>query len=227
MKYYLVECLIIKDENEYLLEHLQRNYAAGIEHFYIYDNESSTPVVDWLQANAPEWLDKCSITPIPDTSNNRQLVAYNTFLNDHAADTTWCAFVDTDEMFVGNLVSLCQENEEQYAGIYFREFTHGDNGHLIKTEGTQFERFADHDVSLRWPTYKCLVQTNKVERQYPHKAEFKNKSSKVKIMGYHQSPTLHHFITRSWEEYQNKQKRGAASTKNKKYGTWLYKLLND
>ena len=39
----IAEVLLIKDENRYLLEHLAYNAAAGIDHFFIYDNMSRVP----------------------------------------------------------------------------------------------------------------------------------------------------------------------------------------
>ena len=48
----IAECLLIKNENRYLLEHLAYNAAAGVEHFFIYDNLSDTPVIEFLRENA-------------------------------------------------------------------------------------------------------------------------------------------------------------------------------
>lgn len=48
----IAEVLLIKDENHLLLEHLAYNAAAGIDHFFIYDNLSETPVAEFLRENA-------------------------------------------------------------------------------------------------------------------------------------------------------------------------------
>jgi hypothetical protein len=52
----IAEVLLIKGENRYLLEHLAYNAAAGVEHFFIYDNLSDTPVADFLRENARDCL---------------------------------------------------------------------------------------------------------------------------------------------------------------------------
>jgi hypothetical protein len=57
----IAEVLLIKDENRYLLEHLAYNAAAGVEHFFIYDNMSSTPVADFLRENARDFLNICTV----------------------------------------------------------------------------------------------------------------------------------------------------------------------
>lgn len=57
----IAEVLLIKDENRYLLEHLAYNAAAGIDHFFIYDNMSRVPVADFLRENAREFLNICTV----------------------------------------------------------------------------------------------------------------------------------------------------------------------
>ena len=52
----IAEVLLIKDENRYLLEHLAYNAAAGVQHFFIYDNMSRVPVADFLRENARDFL---------------------------------------------------------------------------------------------------------------------------------------------------------------------------
>lgn len=61
MRNKLAECLLIRDENHLLLEHLICNAIAGVERFYIYDNLSAVAVSDFLQANAPDLLPLCEI----------------------------------------------------------------------------------------------------------------------------------------------------------------------
>ena len=49
-------CLLIKDENKYLHEWIDWYNALGIEHYYIYDNDSHIPVKDTLLELYPENL---------------------------------------------------------------------------------------------------------------------------------------------------------------------------
>ena len=50
----IAECLLIKNENRYLHEHIINNVRAGIDFFYIYDNNSDEPVKQFLQKNVPK-----------------------------------------------------------------------------------------------------------------------------------------------------------------------------
>lgn len=43
MKYNISICLMIKNDHEYIQEWLNHHRSIGIEHFYIYDNESTPP----------------------------------------------------------------------------------------------------------------------------------------------------------------------------------------
>ena len=61
-KYYLSECLMIKNENQYLHEHIVSDMEAGIDHFYIFDDKSDIPVEKFLSDNHPELLQYCTIT---------------------------------------------------------------------------------------------------------------------------------------------------------------------
>ena len=87
-KYYLTECLIIKDENQYLIEHLTQNAKSGIEHFYIYDNYSKESVYDFLNHNAPEFLNKCTIN-LRATSRNFQEDSYQDYIDIFSKESIW------------------------------------------------------------------------------------------------------------------------------------------
>jgi hypothetical protein len=61
-KYYISACLLAKNENDYINEWLQWHINLGVEHFYIYDNESSTPLVNSINSN---YLPYCTIIDFP------------------------------------------------------------------------------------------------------------------------------------------------------------------
>ena len=48
-QYALALCCIVKDEDEYLQEWIKYHLKIGVQHFFIYDNESKTPVSDTLK----------------------------------------------------------------------------------------------------------------------------------------------------------------------------------
>ena len=94
MNYTLSIVLIAKDEESYLEEFIAYHYLLGVEHFYIYDNESKTPIREVLQ----NYADICTIIEYPGTA--AQYPAYTHFCKTFGSQTAWAAFIDTDEFIV-------------------------------------------------------------------------------------------------------------------------------
>jgi hypothetical protein len=92
MKYYLSLCCIIKDER-YLEEFIIYYRILGVEHFYIYDNESSPSISDRL--NKPFFNDICSIIHFP--GKHKQMPSYKHFISNYGHETEWAIICDGDE----------------------------------------------------------------------------------------------------------------------------------
>ena len=212
--YYLSECLIIKDENQYLIEHLTKSLQAGVEHIFIYDNESSTPVSEFLK-DYPDLSDKCTIEVYKTNGSNIcQLECYKHFTEDHRWDTKWCTFIDTDEMLEGSLVDLCKEYDN-YFSIRIHQITHGCNGQAYADYSkTLTERFQDHVT--QFPMVKMVVKMEYLDQQFPHHS-YLNKAAMeqdfrywMKDITWNEQCQLHHYFYKSFEEWLIKiVKRGS------------------
>jgi hypothetical protein len=233
--YYLSECLIIKNENQYLLEHLEKNYQGGIEFFYIYDNESEQPVEEYLKNNAPIWLDRCKIEIFPRTERI-QVDCYSKFLKDHRDDTVWCAFFDTDEIIEGDLKKFCKEHEN-YLSLDIYQIMHGSNGVIYADyTKTMTEQFKDHVLRQRH-MIKCVSQVKYIMQQINHHTfldldvvrnsnpeipkeywEKKFKAEDIKDI-----VQLHHYFQKSFEEWCIKLKRGRITSQKESSG-WSLEL---
>jgi hypothetical protein len=194
--------------------------AAGIEHFYIYDNESEESVEDYLTANAPEMLEKCTIElfSADDSVVPKTEAAFNKCANDYKTEMEWCAFIDTDEMFTGDLAAYVHEIDEQgFKMVRVFQLLHGSNGQVEDSEGTLFERFGTDESLREFNMSKSIVKIDFLKYQYTHYTTLKGyqKSRSVLIQD-QTSVCLHHFITKSLEEYIQKVKRGHA------YAGWSY-----
>ena len=209
--YYLSECLIIRDENQYLLEHLIKGVQAGIEHFYIYDNRSVEPVEEFLRKNGSEFLEACTIERYH-SDGQLQIKCYDHFLDQHRDDTKWCAFIDTDEMFEGDLLGLCEENED-YLTLRIQQILHGGNGKAYKPEGTLTDNYQSHILEHR-RMVKLVSQVKYVKQQHPHDMILNDLGNSVnmrkwyKYVEWNEKCQLHHYIYRSFEEWLQKIKRG-------------------
>lgn len=95
MKYYLSLCCIIKNER-YLEEFIVYHHIIGVEHFYIYDNNSYFPIRDRL--NHYYFKKICTIIDFP--GKVKQLEAYQDCISHHGNETEWLAIIDGDEYIV-------------------------------------------------------------------------------------------------------------------------------
>ena len=212
--YYLSECLIIKNENRYLPEHLRYGLQAGIEHFFIYDNLSEEPVIDYLKQYAPELLDVCTIERYDKVADapriNIQVDCYRIFCHNHGHETKWCTFTDVDELYTGSLRKACEEAEnEGYKSLCIKQTVYGANGRAYETDGGLFERFGDDPI--KYDMVKVCIQTEWIAIQLAHHTVFyTNDPMNVKrIASDNDIVRLHHFMFRSFEEYVKKKLRGS------------------
>ena len=102
-------CCIIKNER-YLEEFIIYHKVIGVEHFYIYDNESSPPIKERL--NQDFFKECCTIIDFP--GKIQQLNAYNNCLNTYGKDTNWLIIVDGDEYLLPKKHNNIQDFLKEY-----------------------------------------------------------------------------------------------------------------
>ena len=204
----VAEVLLIKDENRYLLEHLAYNAAAGVEHFFIYDNMSSTPVWEYLRKTAPDLMQICTIERYQGRGNT-QIDCYADYLQKWRGEVEWSLFCDTDEVSTGNIRDAVAEFGGDYNCLSFSPILHGCNGKVYDDGGGMFERFGNDvaDPAHHW--YKFVARTaDIVHIPNPHCNIMCGKRLKYLTAANYPQCTLHHFRYRSFEEFINKIKRG-------------------
>lgn len=213
----IAEVLLIKDENRYLLEHLTYNAAAGIDHFFIYDNMSRVPVADFLRENAHDFLNICTVARYQ--SADLQLNCYNDYVSGHR-DIDWTLFCDTDEILVGNIRDAVAEFGGDYNCLSFSPILHGCNGHLQRPMGGTMQELYGADILSRahhW--YKVCAKTAEITSQYIHNNAMINKRLIYLTTDKYPSCVLHHYRFRSFEDYLLKFQRGRANIEKK--GCWV------
>ena len=139
MKYYLSLCCIIRNER-YLEEFILYYRSIGVEHFYIYDNESSPQIKDRL--NSFYYNKICTIINYP--GSVVQMNAYKDCLNNYGRDTNWLIVCDGDEYILPKKhVSLRDFlNDYEYAqaiGINWVFF--GTSFHEYKQDGFLIDKY--------------------------------------------------------------------------------------
>lgn len=214
-KYYSSILLLIRDENEYIEEWINHFInTIGVDHIYIYDNESSIPVEEYLEAMENPYLDRITFVRWKSTEKTQE-DANNHFLLNYRDETRWVAPIDTDEFIQINdtsksLNEFLKENED-YASILCEWVHYNANGHEKKTKGGVLERFTKvADWYKVFPNGKRFIQTNRCNGFTRYNPELRAYCSDLDSQETNKEFfQLNHYITRSFEEWNNKMSRGS------------------
>lgn len=207
----IAECLLIRDENHLLLEHLAYNAAAGVEHFFIYDNMSRVPVVDFLRENARDFLNICTIERYQGCGS-LQLNCYADYLQKWRHEVEWSVFCDTDEIFEGNLKDTIKDFGDKYNCLSFSPILHGCNGHIYKPKGgTMHDLYYDDVLDRAHHWYKVCAKSADIVTQKIHNNIMTNRRMVYLTVDNCPQCVLHHYRFRSFEDYLIKFKRGRAN----------------
>lgn len=92
-------CAILKDEGEYIKEWIDyHKNIIGVEHFYLYDNDST----DGVQVILKPYIYEGIVTYTRISGKKRQHDAYNDALNRYQRKSKFIAFIDLDEFIFTN-----------------------------------------------------------------------------------------------------------------------------
>ena len=206
----IAECLLIRDENHLLLEHLVCNAIAGVDRFFIYDNMSRTPVWEFLRENAPDLMQVCTIERYQGRGD-LQLDCYADYLQKWRHEVEWTVFCDTDEIFEGNIKDAIKDFGGNYNCLSFAPILHGCNGHIYKPKGGTMQELYGGDILSRahhW--YKVCAATADIITQQIHNNVMMNRRMVYLTAANCPQCVLHHYRFRSFEDYLLKFKRGRA-----------------
>lgn len=232
-QYYASVCLLIKDENAYLEEWLKHYESIGIDHFYIYDNKSKTPVRDTIHAiDGGRFDSMCTVTPFTEYKKNMQYECYEHCLSHHGTESRWIGFFDTDE-FVDvdkNIHEFLGQFENDFC-VWFPWELYNANGHINKRDTTMKEAFPAPCPDPYGLWGKVFLQPHRTQFMYVHLGfgldeceQVVNVDHKDHLASYHdlyvesrkgslglyRHGRIRHYITRSFEEWTAKMKRGTS-----------------
>ena len=219
-------CLLAKDENDYINEWLEWHLNLGFERVFIYDNESTIPIIESISKDYINYCDIINWTT-NDYKKHMQVEAYADCLKKHKHDTKWLAFIDADEFI--RLITATNINDflkdyENYMGIYIEWLTYNANG-LIKKDVSipvreRFTQLTDYTL-IHNTRGKSIVQPSKVNGMTAHfPITSYNKSTmvdsdfnKVDLRQRYDCPldkiVIDHYYTKSYEEWCEKLSKGS------------------
>ena len=158
-KYHISICGIFKNEGQFLKEWIEYNNMIGIDHFYLYNNNSDDNYAEVLTP----YIEDGIVTLIEFPYNHAQMKAYQHFYETYRNETQWVSFLDIDEFFVpishNNLTGWIKSYEKYpVIQIYWKMFgteglmTHNPNQLVIEQYHVSWKTVYDCG--------KCLINTD-------------------------------------------------------------------
>ena len=158
-KYNVTLCAIFKDEAPYLNEWIKYHLIVGVEHFYLYNNNSSD---DFLSVLKP-YIKSGKVTLIDFPFDGAQNEAYKECIKKFKEEAKWIGFLDLDEFVVpvrdNNIYDFLKRfNNRPAVKIYWKVF--GTSGLLNRDISSP----VIDDFKIAWPKYdevgKCFYNTS-------------------------------------------------------------------
>lgn len=157
-KYNVSVCAIFKNEARYLREWVEFNHLVGVDHFYLYNNNSTD---NYLEVITP-YIESGLVTLVQWPHDQKQMEAYMDGIKRFSSETKWLGFIDIDEFIVPRSTNSIYELLRQFEDrgsvkVYWRLY--GSAGRIHRdTHGLVCE-----DFTVCWPKYcdigKCFYNT--------------------------------------------------------------------
>jgi hypothetical protein len=227
MKGYLSVCAIYKNEARYLAEWLEFHLLAGVEHFFLYDNNSTDDHRDVLAPYMRAGL--VTITDWP--AFPAQVDAYNHCLEANRHDWRWMAFIDLDEfLFSPRMVPVPEvlRHHERLPGVGALWVIFGTSGYKTPPPGLVLENYTWRRIWPRRPReWKSIVDPRRTERalgahmfRYTD-PEMRGPAPKFASL---EDLRLNHYIMKSEQELKMKLEQPQLVTGKKGRG-WRFEAL--
>jgi hypothetical protein len=136
----LAICAIFKDERPALPEWIAYHRVVGVDHFFLYDNESTDGGASILR-NSPL---RDYITVVPIAGRPAQQQAYKHFVDSEAHNWEWAAFIDLDEFIhpiEAESVKELLPRYGSYSGVLLHWLIFGPNGRDRRPNGLVIENY--------------------------------------------------------------------------------------
>lgn len=177
---YLCACAIFQDEAPYLKEWIEYHRLVGVEHFYLYNNNSKDNYAEVLRPYIRKNIVSLIHWPSPPTIDwtPYQVDAYNHCIAKVKNKTRWLAVIDIDEFIVPvtcDSLSALLKNYEGAGGLQiFWQFFGTSGVYEIPKNKTLIESLvmkAPKDDGINY-NFKTICQPAVVSKFWVHGAEY-------------------------------------------------------
>lgn len=228
-KYNVSICAIFKNESQYLKEWIEYHKIIGVNHFYLYNNNSTDNFKKVLDTYIEEGL----VDLIDWPKNQAQMECYHNCITRFKDESQWIGFIDIDEFInlikydnIYDFLKKFQKNRGSVL-IYWKIF--GSSGLIDRNR----KNLVCEDFTSCWPKHdsigKCFYNTNydfnvndKRNKILHHIlwTSYKgmrfppvNSFNKICINNIHKAKKtfdiqINHYFTKSYQEYLDKKSKG-------------------
>jgi hypothetical protein len=143
-----------------LREWIEFNHIVGVDHFFLYNNNSEDNYEEIIEP----YVKKGIVTLIQWPKNQAQMECYNDCIFKYSKLTQWLGFIDIDEFIVplkkNSIYEILQPFEKNRGAVklYWKMF--GTSGQLERNLDT----LVTEEFTVSWPKYysvgKCFYNTN-------------------------------------------------------------------
>lgn len=174
---------IIKDESPYVKEWLDYHILAGVNHFYIYDNDSSDNLREVLQP----YIDNGTVTYTAYPGEARQNEAYIEAFKAYRFFCRYMAFISTGEfIFPQNKKGISEVIDKNFkynpniGGLEINWMNYSSNNSIATTDGQMvLETFTRRALNYDKDTVKTISNPRKINYLFsPHYIVYFNGISK-------------------------------------------------
>ncbi|WP_420421963.1 glycosyltransferase family 92 protein [Simkania sp.] len=178
----LVVCTVFKNESEYLEEWLNHNLDLGVEHFFLFDDESSDDFLAVLEPYLADGL--ITLAPLsmdnpgnhPGCYSGYQLFKINEVMQNCGDRIKWLAAIDIDEYIVPNkhssLIGYLRDIEKEVPNVGFVSipwFNFG-TSYIEKVPYGQMTNFLTLREAGGGAQTKIIYYVGRTHRSYSHHA---------------------------------------------------------
>lgn len=122
-KYNISICAIFKNEAPFLKEWIEYHLLVGVDHFYLYNNNSNDNYLEVLHPYIKEGV----VSLIDWPENPGQISSYKNWYETHRHETRWVSFLDLDEFITplyNNSLKIWIKKFEKYpiVMVYWKMF---------------------------------------------------------------------------------------------------------
>src|SRR6185312_5367892 len=225
----IVICAIFRDEAPFLLEWIAYHTSIGVDHFVLYDNNSTDGGAALIRAS--RFADRVTFIDWPDDPG--QIPAYRDFRIHHARRFTWVAFIDLDEFILpldaDSLPAvLSNARYAGYSAIQVNWLVFGPSGHDRRPAGLVIENYTRRvDEAHQMNAHvKSIIRCSDLFEIFDTPHIFYTTATQCNVAGTlaglhaiaevpcFDTLVINHYFTRSGQDWQTKLRRGRADTRD-------------